>query len=196
MNVHVNVEALNGRFDATDPPTLEAGGIVPRKTAERLSCDAAIVPLLESANGEPLAIGAKRRTVSPALRRALKRRDQGCRFPGCVETRFVDAHHIVHWARGGEKTLENLVLLCRHHHRALHEGGYQIEGRGRALQFKDPDGHLIPPTADDLSAGSVDALLLQNASAGAFLPPDILTSNLDPRPPDYAYITEVLAQHV
>jgi len=65
------------------------------------------------------------------VRRALRARDRGCRFPGCEHRRFVDAHHVRHWARGGETTLTNLVLLCRRHHRAVHEGGYRVDADGR-----------------------------------------------------------------
>jgi hypothetical protein len=82
--------------------------------------------------------------MPPALRRALASRDRGCRFPGCTQHRFVDAHHIHHWARGGPTSLGNLVQLCRHHHRLLHEGGYTVEARaGDALVFRRPDGHRI-----------------------------------------------------
>jgi hypothetical protein len=72
----------------------------------------------------------------------LRARDRGCRFPGCENHRFVDAHHVRHWARGGETTLVNLVLLCRRHHRLVHEGGYGIDDR---MRFYDPWGRPIPP---------------------------------------------------
>ncbi|MGH2743704.1 MAG: HNH endonuclease signature motif containing protein [Thermoleophilaceae bacterium] len=95
-------------------------------------------------DGRPLSVGRKSRSVPPALRRALQSRDGGCRFPGCCERRFVDAHHIAHWARGGPTDLSNLVQLCRHHHRLLHEGGYQIERRSRGgLVFRRPDGRRL-----------------------------------------------------
>ena len=58
------------------------------------------------------------------MRRAQSARDDGCRFPGCSSHRFCDGHHIVHWQNGGETSLDNLVLLCRHHHRLVHEGGF------------------------------------------------------------------------
>ena len=83
------------------------------------------MPLLERA-GRPLSVGRKTRSVPPALRRALASRDRGCRFPGCTNHRTVDAHHIQHWANGGATSLDNLVQLCRHHHRLLHEGGYTV----------------------------------------------------------------------
>jgi hypothetical protein len=90
------------------------------ETARRLACDASVV------RG-----GRKSRSIPPALRRAIRSRDRGCRFPGCENRRFVDAHHIRHWAKGGETTAENLLLLCRRHHRAVHEGGYSVDAAGR-----------------------------------------------------------------
>jgi len=133
--VHVSAETLrrDGAIDPDDPPSIEDGPALAPETVRRLACDASIVSLIESAHGEPLAIGRKTRVISPAMRRALKRRDGGCCFPGCTNTRFVDAHHIEHWADGGATRLDNLVLLCRHHHRLIHEGGFSIERCGNAL---------------------------------------------------------------
>jgi hypothetical protein len=79
--------------------------------------------------------------VPTALRRALQARDRTCRFPGCENRRFVHAHHIRHWARGGETSLQNLILLCTRHHRLVHEGGYAIDEK---LCFYDPRGRRIP----------------------------------------------------
>jgi len=77
--------------------------------------------------------------------RALDARDQGCRFPGCGSRRWVDAHHIHHWASGGRTSLDNLVLLCRHHHRLVHEGGYSVRRTAAGeLEFRRPDGRVIP----------------------------------------------------
>ena len=91
------------------------------ETARRLACDASVVSVVENAQGEPLNIGRKSRTIPPAIRRALNARDRGGRFPGCSNTRYVDAHHVQHWARGGETKLSNLALLCGFHHRQVHE---------------------------------------------------------------------------
>jgi HNH endonuclease len=78
--------------------------------------------------GEPLNVGRKTRTIPPAIRRALFARDkEGCRFPGCTNRHYVDGHHIKHWANGGETRLSNLVLLCRFHHRLVHEGGVEVQ---------------------------------------------------------------------
>ncbi len=86
----------------------------------------------------------KTRSVPPALRRALRARDGGCRFPGCGNHRFTDAHHIEHWADGGETSLGNLIQLCRRHHRLLHEGGFSLELRQDGSPvFRRPDGRRI-----------------------------------------------------
>ena len=93
------------------------------ETSRRMACDASVVHWHETQDGEPLSVGRKTRSIPLAIRRALQRRDGGCRFPGCTCSRFVDAHHITHWADGGETGMDNLVLLCRRHHRMVHEGG-------------------------------------------------------------------------
>jgi hypothetical protein len=100
--------------------------------------------VLEDGSGKVLNVGRKTRTVPPAIRRALTLRDQGCRFPGCCETRFVDAHHVQHWCDGGETSLDNLVLLCRYHHRLLHQEGYGIEKGSGDFEFVLPDGPKLP----------------------------------------------------
>ena len=79
--------------------------------------------------------GRKTRTIPPAIRRALNSRDGGCRFPGCTHQRYVDAHHIEHWADGGETKLSNLVTLCRLHHRLVHEGEILIETPPGAVRW-------------------------------------------------------------
>ena len=146
--VHIDAETL-----VTDSPGASLGGPracaiargpgIAAETARRLACDSALVPLVEQ-DGEPIAIGRQRRSIAPAIRRALAARDGCCQFPGCERHRFVDAHHIEHWAHGGPTTLDNLVLLCRHHHRLLHEGGFSIErAPDRRLTFHRPDGAAI-----------------------------------------------------
>jgi hypothetical protein len=114
------------------------------ETARRLACDASVVRLTENDDGEPLNVGRKTRTISAPLRRALKARDKSCRFPGCCNSRYMDAHHIEHWANGGETKPSNLVSLCRFHHRAVHEGGIVIHRLDDgALRFVKPDGESV-----------------------------------------------------
>ena len=126
----------------------EAGGIhVSTETARRLACDAAKVEMQHGAEGEILDVGRRTRTISPALRRALASRDGHCRFPGC-QNRRTDAHHVRHWAEGGETVLENLVLLCRRHHRAVHEEGFRVTlDAAGDVHFTRPDGRPFPQAA-------------------------------------------------
>jgi Domain of unknown function (DUF222)/HNH endonuclease len=134
--VHVDERALRGDAGRSD---------LPLETVRRLSCDGSLVTVAEDARGQPLDVGRKQRTVSTALRRALLARDRGCTFPGCGRRHHLDAHHLHHWAEGGETSADNLTLLCTHHHRLLHEGGFTIEREGdESLRFLRADGRTIP----------------------------------------------------
>ena len=137
--VHVDSETLKhghaGRCE------LEHGPSIAAETARRFSCDASVVRVVENEQGEPLDVGRKTRTIPPAIRRALNARDKGCRFPGCSFKRYVDGHHVKHWAHGGETKLSNLVTLCRFHHRLVHEGQVAIQTLDDgAFRFVRPDG--------------------------------------------------------
>ena len=125
--------------------SFEHGGAVAVETARRLGCDGTLIVVVEGEKGEPLAVGRRTRAVPPAIRRALRVRDGGCRFPGCDRSRYVQAHHIRHWANGGVTRLDNLVTLCSQHHRQVHEGGYGVRVRQGAIEFTRPDGRTIPP---------------------------------------------------
>ncbi len=153
--VHVDHAVLAGRDKGS--AVLDDGPPVAADTARRLACDSSIVRVTQGRAG-PLDVGRRTRAIPPALRRALRLRDRGCRFPGCESHRFVDAHHIHHWARGGPTALDNLVLLCRRHHRLVHEGGYRVDERGR---FYDPRGRPITPVPR-LRPGSAGELLEHN----------------------------------
>ena len=118
--------------------------------------------------GRLAEVGARTRTIPPALRRALLHRDRTCRFPGC-HVRVGQGHHVRHWAQGGPTTLANLVLLCRRHHRAVHEEGYSVvHGPDGTLRFRRPDGRPLPevPPAAAVPADPVTTLHLQHASQG------------------------------
>jgi Domain of unknown function (DUF222)/HNH endonuclease len=144
------------------------------ETARRLACDASVVQLLEQ-DGQPLRIGRKTRTIPPALRRALNARDRGCRFPGCGSRRFLDAHHIEHWADGGATDLDNLLQLCGHHHRLLHEGGYRItRGPGDRISFHRRDGRAIPDCPSRSRGRPAPLRRTRRADACAPLSPDRL----------------------
>ncbi|HEU4600419.1 MAG TPA: DUF222 domain-containing protein, partial [Steroidobacteraceae bacterium] len=122
--VHVSAETLNDR--SAGRCELEEGPGISAETCRRHACDCSLVHITEDENGTPLDIGRKTRTIPPSIRRALNSRDKGCRFPGCCNKKFVDGHHIKHWANGGETRLSNLVSLCRFHHRLVHEGGVEV----------------------------------------------------------------------
>ena len=135
VTVHVDEKALRGEPDEQSKSDL------PIETVRRLCCDGAIVPLIEDETGKPAGLGRKHRVVSPSLKRALLARDKGCRFPGCTHTKWLDAHHVVHWADGGETAPDNLVMLCSKHHRLLHEGGFEIRpGPNGEWQFGNASG--------------------------------------------------------
>lgn len=134
---------------------LEAGPALAPETARRLGCDAAVVTMIER-DGKPLSVGRRTRVIPPALRRALRSRDQGCRFPGCTHSRHLHAHHIQHWARGGPTALGNLVQLCSYHHHLVHEGGYAVRSlAGTGLEFRRPDGRAIRPQCEATPASGV-----------------------------------------
>jgi hypothetical protein len=137
---------------------LSDGTVLSGPTLRRLACDAGLVVAKVDDAGRPLDVGRKRRTVSPALERALWMRDGGCRFPGCCARAYCEAHHIEHWSEGGVTSLANTCLLCHFHHRLLHEG-FRMERDGAgALRFFDPDGNLIPavPASGALGAATFE----------------------------------------
>lgn len=168
--VHVDVEALAGD-DLGAACQLEEGSALHPETVRRLGCDASVVRILERA-GRPLSVGRRTRSVPPALRRALRSRDRTCRFPGCAQRRFLHAHHVDHWARGGRTDLSNLIHLCAHHHRLVHEGGYRIEARARGeLCFRRPDGRVLPVVPRRPRGDSLE-LSRRNRSHGLTLGPE------------------------
>lgn len=118
---------------------------VSAESSRRVSCDASLVEVRQSPVGTVLDIGRKTRTVPPSIRRALIARDDTCRFPGCTSRR-CDAHHIEHWLDGGPTSLDNLVLLCRRHHRSVHEGFVDVRRHADgSLTFIRPDGLVLEP---------------------------------------------------
>ena len=106
---------------------LEWAQPIPAEAARRLACDAAVTPVfLGSESNQPRA-DKTTRVISGSQRKALVVRDKGCRFPGCDRPAdWTDAHHLKHWADGGKTVIENLVLLCRRHHRKVHEEGWRL----------------------------------------------------------------------
>jgi hypothetical protein len=140
-----DVTAVTSTTLTADVSYIEDGPHLAAETARRICCDGSIVKLVEDEEGQPRSIGRKSRTIPLALRRALRVRDRGCRFPGCTHTAYIDGHHVQHWADGGETSLENLVMLCRRHHRMVHEGGYSCERKASGdFVFTDPYQRPLP----------------------------------------------------
>jgi hypothetical protein len=121
-------ETINGSFLTVDE-------------IQRLACDANVTRVIFDPESRPLDVGRTKRLVTPAMRIALSARDLRCLFPGCDRpSRWCDAHHIVHWINGGTTSVDNLVLLCRHHHVLVHEAGWEITGTAGDLHFHRDDG--------------------------------------------------------
>jgi hypothetical protein len=135
--VTVGYDALTSRLGAG---TLDTGVQLTPDRVRRLACDAAIMPAVLGGAGQVLDMGRQRRLITGPLRRALVLRDGGCTFPGCDRPpRWAEGHHIRHWADGGETSLANAVLVCRHHHRQIHHHEWEVQLGG--------DGHpeFLPP---------------------------------------------------
>jgi hypothetical protein len=170
--IHVDAEVL-ADADAPGQSALEDGTRVPAGTSQRLACDASRVVMRHDAAGRVVEVDTRTRTIPPAIRRALHHRDRGCRFPGCG-VRFGQGHHIRHWAHGGPTALSNLATLCRRHHRAVHEEGYQVDRQpDGALCFRRPDGRLLPevPPTPTVPVDPVQVLRARHEADGLDLHP-------------------------
>ncbi len=165
--VHVDAPVLADP-DQPGQSVLEDGARISAETSRRLACDASRVVMRHDEEGRVVEIGARTRTIPPALRRALLHRDRGCRFPGCG-VRFAEGHHLRHWAHGGPTTLSNLALPCRRHHRAVHEEGYRVaRAPDGALGFQRPDRRPLPevPSAAAVRGDAVTALCAHHDALG------------------------------
>ncbi|MCT2178924.1 HNH endonuclease, partial [Brachybacterium muris] len=124
-----NVPAGTPPHPTTSPPLCHVVGHdtpLEPATAERLACTGKIALQITSDTGEILHLGRSRRLASPAQRRALRLRDRTCSFPGCHQSRHLDAHHVTPWSEGGTTDIDGLALLCRRHHVIVHEGGHHL----------------------------------------------------------------------
>jgi Domain of unknown function (DUF222) len=127
VSLIVRAETLAGS-PAAPGGELGRAGVVPAETALRIACDASISIVTVDSRDRLLNVDPATRTVPSSLRRALVARDRGCRFPSCDRPpEWTDGHHLKHRAHGGEMKARNLVLLCRRHHRLVHEGGWRLE---------------------------------------------------------------------
>lgn len=137
---------LSGRTDGDEPRLCHVadGPALSDQTLRRIACDAAQVQIVEGPDGTVLDVGRRTRTINRRMRRALRRRDGRCQFPGC-DRNGLHAHHVRHWIDGGPTCLDNLVSLCSRHHHRLHEGGYTVRrDQGGGFEFVHPNGWVIP----------------------------------------------------
>lgn len=138
---HVDAAVL-----ASDDGVATIDGEMPvgAETVRRLFCDGRLQTIVHDADGHPIGVGNISRIVPHYLRRALLARDGGCAWPGCTSDRWLHAHHVIHVAHGGRTDEDNLLMLCGHHHRRVHEGGWRMRGKpGRDLRIFRPDGREL-----------------------------------------------------
>ena len=181
--VMLHLDAERGEAHLHDGPTLDSA------TARRLTCDAQVCATFRK-DLEVLDLGRTQRLPNRAQRRALMARDGGCRFPGCTERRYVEAHHVLHWVDGGPTDLDNLVLLCWHHHHAVHEGGCRMRLTSGALTVWRPDGSVLDSSTLPLADGT--EITQENQALGIPITPDLLSAKWDGWPIDYGAAVEGL----
>jgi hypothetical protein len=143
---HVPLDALVD--EAAEPSELAAElehqGLIDVETVRHIACDATVVVAVDDASGHTMYEGRARRFPSGAQRREVIRRDRHCRFPGCANVTFAAVHHVVPWKLGGGTDLDNLVLLCRHHHGVVHRNGWSMTGNpNEELSVVGPSGRVM-----------------------------------------------------
>jgi hypothetical protein len=185
---------------------LEDGTLLSAEAFRRVSCDGGLVPAVamnpstsgsfEQSGRGNVGVGRQSRAIPAALRRALWLRDDGCRFPGCANRRFIHGHHIRHWANGGETSLQNLALLCSFHHGLVHEGGFRVRRdlESGALEWFDPRGRPIPEVPSPGLAADQTPSLLALGEQGVALPLDagVNACGWDGDPVDYEAVFDTL----
>ena len=147
LTMTVDVQAMGGGAGGTGE--LDHVGPVDPEIARRMACDASIMRVVLAGPSEPLDVGRRTPVIPPAMRRAVIVRDRHCRFPGCDRPHtWCDAHHVLHWADGGPTALPNLLLLCRRHHRMVHQrDGFRLELLDGRPVFRRPDGSVLEERA-------------------------------------------------
>jgi hypothetical protein len=141
LTLTVDVDTLQA---GTGSGQLDHAGALTAGAVRRLACDAALMRVVTSGGSMPLDVGRRTAVIPAHLRRAVVVRDGTCRFPGCRRPHaWCDAHHVVHWADGGPTSLANLILLCRPHHRLVHDGGFRLALQDGTPTFRRPDGSVL-----------------------------------------------------
>lgn len=159
---------------------LDSGPALSLATIERLACDGGIRLTTHGSDGRTLDLGRRRRHPTPRQIATLMRRDVGCTLPGCGRRRFLHAHHVRFWSRGGRTDPDNLLLLCGEHHRALHDAAFTITALGRQrFRFDAPDGNRIE-YAPPIRGRTADVDETYRLIAGDSLTPDWRGERLEP----------------
>jgi hypothetical protein len=140
--VHVPLAALVDDGAHTDlAGELERDGLIDTETVRRIACDATVAVAVDDDIGHTMYEGRARRSPTDAQRREVMRRDRCCRFPGCRAVAFTNVHHIVPWKPNGLTDLDNLALLCMHHHHLVHAKGWTMSGNANGeLLIVGPTG--------------------------------------------------------
>jgi hypothetical protein len=185
---HIDAETLTGHAH-------DSGHGISAEVCRKLCCDAGIIPVVER-EGKTIDVGRRTRRLNAALERALAARDRSCRFPGCTNRRFVDAHHVKHWLNGGETRLENLVTLCRRHHGLVHEGGFTVEMTDDGPVFRDPRGRIVTEVFERPALERpVEELTWRIYANGVEIDPEAQIPDWDGTRPDYGHVVDVLCVH-
>ncbi len=194
--VTVAAEVLDGSVvDAMQVGTTADGTAVSAETTRRMACDCGVVHVTEDAHGAPLSVGRRTRSIPSSIKRALARRDGCCRFPGCGQRVFTEGHHVVHWALGGETALENLVTVCGHHHRFVHEYGYRVELDARQEPtFYDPRGGVVRAVPEPVRSERLGMAEIRRANAGLAITPQTNAPRWDGERVNYDWVIEDLCR--
>lgn len=158
--IHTDASVL---ADGTGKAYVEAGPSISAEAVEKITCDAEVTAIYERSPGEVIAVGRTSRKPTAKQRKALWIRDRHCRFPGCTNRRFVDAHHIWHWSKGGPTELWNLVLLCRFHHTSVHDRKTTLHRSADGLiSARTKSGHLLGPAEALCEVGPDDQIEIES----------------------------------
>ena len=190
--IHVDADVLtddtDGRCELDDGPALSPD------TARRIACDNPFITVLLDSLGKPAKVGKKTQAIPTRVKRAVRARDRGCRFPGCGQRKFTDVHHIRWRSRGGKNRLANLAELCWHHHWLVHEGGWglvaEADGELTAIQ---PNGERLTLRSVTIDPGD-GGVETRNTHRGITIAPDTCIPRWYGDPLDLDHITTSLMQ--
>ncbi|MEX2489025.1 MAG: DUF222 domain-containing protein, partial [Pseudomonadales bacterium] len=198
MHVNANPEHIDYKIDQGASCYLDDGHFLAPEVARRLACDANLTTVLEDDKGSVLNIKRKSRVVPPAIEKAVRIRDQGfCRFPSCCHNKWIQLHHVIHWADGGETSVHNLVSLCHYHHRLLHSGEYRIyKDEGSDIVFINKHNQIIKRSLYPQfpGVGGAEALVRYNQEQGIEIDAETALTRWTGESMDDQMALEVLAQ--